>query len=60
LGFAFGCILPEIRDDGDVLRLQRPDGVELHIDEIATAADFGRELLVEIAADFQNKLISPA
>lgn len=60
LGFVFGCILPEIRDDGDVLRLQRLNGVELHIDEIATASDFGRELLVEIAADFQKKLISPA
>jgi hypothetical protein len=50
LGFGFSCILPEIRDDGDVLRLQHLNGVEPHIDEIATASAFGRALLDEIAA----------
>jgi serine/threonine-protein kinase RsbW len=50
LGFGFSCILPEIRDDGDVLRLQHLNGVEPHIDDIATASEFGRALLSEIAA----------
>ena len=50
LGFGFSCILPEIRDDGDVLRLQHLNGVEPHIDEIATASAFGRDLLDEIAS----------
>jgi hypothetical protein len=50
LGFAFSCILPEIRDDGDVLRLQFLNGVDPHVDEIATASDFGRSLLQEVAA----------
>ena len=50
LGFAFSCILPEIRPDGDVLRLQHLNGVDPCIDDIATASDFGRALLGEIAA----------
>ncbi len=48
LGFGFSCILPEIRDDGDVLRLQHLNGVDPHIEDIATASDFGRALLDEI------------
>ena len=54
LGFEFGCILPEIRRDGDVLRLQYLNGVVPHIDEIATASDFGRSLLAEIAAGVED------
>jgi GNAT superfamily N-acetyltransferase len=54
LGFVFSCILPEIRDDGDVLRLQKLNGVDPHIDEIATASDFGRALLSRIAADLKG------
>lgn len=50
LGFEFSCILPEIRDDGDVLRLQHLNGVDPHPEEIATASDFGRDLLAEIVA----------
>jgi hypothetical protein len=50
LGFGFSCILPEIRADGDVLRLQHLNGVDAHIEEIATASDFGRALLDEIVA----------
>jgi serine/threonine-protein kinase RsbW len=48
LGFAFSCILPELRDDGDVLRLQHLNGVDPHVEEIATASPFGRTLLLEI------------
>jgi serine/threonine-protein kinase RsbW len=50
LGFGFSCILPELRADGDVLRLQHLNGVALHVEEIATASDFGRDLLDEIVA----------
>ncbi|MFV2064734.1 MAG: GNAT family N-acetyltransferase [Chloroflexota bacterium] len=50
LGFSFSCILPEIRADGDVLRLQHLNGVDPHVEEIATASDFGRALMIEIAA----------
>jgi Acetyltransferase (GNAT) family len=53
LGFGFGCILPEIRDEGDVLRLQHLNGVAPHIEEIATASDFGRSLLAEIVAGLE-------
>lgn len=54
LGFAFSCILPEARDDGDVLRLQYFNGVDPHIGEIATSSDFGNALLAQIAASFQT------
>ena len=51
LGFVYACILPEVRDDGDVLRLQLLNGVDPHIEEIATASDFGAALLTEIAGE---------
>lgn len=54
LGFVFSCILPEVRDDGDVLRLQMLNGVDPHIDEIATASEYGRALLSRIAADLKG------
>lgn len=50
LGFFYACIIPERRDDGDVLWLQRLNGVEPHAEEIATASDFGRDLLARILA----------
>lgn len=50
LGFFFGGVIPELRDDGDVLRLQRLNGVEPHVGEIATASDFGGRLLADITA----------
>jgi serine/threonine-protein kinase RsbW len=53
LGFAFCCVLPEVRSDGDVLRLQYLNGVDLHIAEIATSSDFGHALLIDIAAGFR-------
>lgn len=54
LGFGFSCILPELRDDGDVLRLQHLNGVDPHIEEIATASPFGRALLLEIVEGLRS------
>jgi serine/threonine-protein kinase RsbW len=50
LGFFFGCVVPELRPDGDALRLQFLNGVDPHTADIATASDFGRDLLAEISA----------
>jgi hypothetical protein len=50
LGFFFGAIVPELRPDGDALRLQFLNGVDPHTADIATASDFGRDLLAEISA----------
>ena len=50
LGFAFGCILPEAREDGDVLRLQHFGGKDPDTGEIATSSDFGQSLLASITA----------
>jgi serine/threonine-protein kinase RsbW len=44
LGFFFGCIIPEAQD-GDVLRLQYLNNVEINRGDIHTASDFGQELL---------------
>jgi anti-sigma regulatory factor (Ser/Thr protein kinase) len=44
LGFFFGGIIPEARD-GDVLRLQYLNNVEILPDDVSTASDFGKELL---------------
>ena len=54
LGFFFGGVIPELRDDGDVLRLQRLNGVEPHVGEIATASEFGHGLLADIAASIPD------
>ncbi|MEO1224989.1 MAG: GNAT family N-acetyltransferase [Pseudomonadota bacterium] len=54
LGFAFSCILPEVREDGDVLRLQYHNEPDLHLGQIATSSDFGHALLAEIAAGYQR------
>ncbi|MEM8586669.1 MAG: GNAT family N-acetyltransferase [Pseudomonadota bacterium] len=54
LGFAFSCILPEVREDGDILRLQYHNEPDLHLGQIATSSDFGRALLAEIAAGYQG------
>ena len=43
LGFFFGAVLPELRD-GDVLRLQYLNEVEIRPEDVRTASDFGREL----------------
>ena len=44
LGFFFGGIIPELYD-GDVLRLQYLNNVEIDPDSIQIASDFGKELL---------------
>ena len=44
LGFFFGGIIPEARD-GDVLRLQYLNNVEILPDDVSIASDFGKELL---------------
>ena len=43
LGFFFAGIIPEM-DKGDVLRLQYLNNVEVDINEIVTASEFGEEL----------------
>jgi len=43
LGFFFGGVLPELRD-GDVLRLQYLNEVDIRPEEVQTASDFGQEL----------------
>lgn len=57
LGFAFSCILPEVREDGDVLRLQYHNEPNLRLGQIATSSDFGRTLLSEIADDYRKSRI---
>jgi serine/threonine-protein kinase RsbW len=44
LGFFFGGILPELLN-GDVLRLQYLNNVEIERGDVSTASDFGEELL---------------
>jgi anti-sigma regulatory factor (Ser/Thr protein kinase) len=51
LGFFFGGIIPELRD-GDVLRLQYLNEVDIRSDDVRTGSDFGEELLDLI---FQQK-----
>lgn len=51
LGFFFGCVIPELRPEGDVLRLQLLHQVDPHPGEISTASDFGRDLLADILVD---------
>lgn len=51
LGFGFAGVFPNQRVDGDVLRLQRLDGVVVSADDITTASDHGRDLLAYVLAD---------
>ncbi|MDQ3912295.1 MAG: ATP-binding protein [Actinomycetota bacterium] len=44
LGFFFGCIVPEA-GEGDILRLQYLNNVEIEPDDVHTASEFGGELL---------------
>lgn len=48
LGLFFGCVIPEVREDGDVLRLQYLNNVEIEPGDVSTASPFGAELLAEI------------
>jgi hypothetical protein len=46
LGFFFGCVIPEDADgEGDVLRLQYLNNVEIERGDVSTASPFGEELL---------------
>jgi len=49
-GFFFGCVIPELHHEGDVLRLQFLNGVDPHIEDVHTASTFGQELLAAISA----------
>jgi anti-sigma regulatory factor (Ser/Thr protein kinase) len=51
LGFFFGGIIPELRD-GDVLRLQYLNEVDIRPDDVRTGSEFGQELVKLI---FQGK-----
>jgi serine/threonine-protein kinase RsbW len=51
LGFFFGGIIPELRD-GDVLRLQYLNEVDIRPEDVRTGSDFGQELVNLI---FQEK-----
>ncbi len=45
MGFFFGGIFPNLRGNGDVLRLQFLNNVNVHIEDIQVASDLGRRLL---------------
>ncbi|MBA2409754.1 MAG: ATP-binding protein [Gammaproteobacteria bacterium] len=55
LGFFFGCIIPEARD-GDILRLQYLNNVEINRDDIYTASDFGRGLLETVFRGYETRV----
>jgi serine/threonine-protein kinase RsbW len=52
LGFFFGCLIPEY-GDGDVLRLQYLNNVEIAQDDIKTASELGRRLLDATFSDMK-------
>jgi anti-sigma regulatory factor (Ser/Thr protein kinase)/GNAT superfamily N-acetyltransferase len=54
LGFFFGGIIPELRD-GDVLRLQYLNEVDIRPDDVRAGSDFGQELVGFI---FEQKSIA--
>jgi serine/threonine-protein kinase RsbW len=54
LGFFFGCIVPEARE-GDVLRLQYLNNVEIEPEDVHTASDFGQELLGTVFREYEEK-----
>ena len=45
LGFFFGGVFPNRAADGDVLRLQYLNGIEVDRGDVAVASDFGQDLL---------------
>lgn len=50
IGFFFGGVIPELRN-GDILRLQYLNNVEISPEDITVASDFGRTLLDSILQD---------
>ncbi len=55
MGFFFAGIIPE-KDNGDVLRLQYLNNVEVDPNEIVTASDFGEELADYVRAAYKLML----
>jgi anti-sigma regulatory factor (Ser/Thr protein kinase) len=55
MGFFFAGIIPEI-DNGDVLRLQYLNNVEVDPNEIVTASDFGEELADYVRAAYKSMM----
>jgi hypothetical protein len=55
LGFFFGCMIPEARE-GDILRLQYLNNVEIKRDDVHTASDFGQELLETVFRGYETKM----
>ena len=55
MGFFFAGIIPE-KDNGDVLRLQYLNNVEVDPNEIVTASDFGEELAEYVRAAYQSMM----
>ncbi|MFI5324269.1 MAG: hypothetical protein ACHQ6U_12260, partial [Thermodesulfobacteriota bacterium] len=53
LGFFFGCVIPHLRD-GNILRLQYLNNIEILKDDIKTASDFGERLLGAILNDMEE------
>ncbi len=53
MGFFFGAFIPDYRD-GDILRLQYLNNVEILRDDIKVASDFGESLLDLIFSDYVN------
>lgn len=53
LGFFFGCMIPEARE-GDILRLQYLNNVEIKREDVHTASDFGRELLGMVFREYET------
>ncbi|MFN8159892.1 MAG: hypothetical protein U0R52_02445 [Solirubrobacterales bacterium] len=51
LGVFYSGIFPNSRADGDVLRMQSLNGVEVSADDVAVASEHGRELLDYVLAD---------
>ena len=48
IGFFFAGIIPELADDGDILRLQYLNEVEADLESVQLATDFGREVFAYV------------
>ena len=54
LGLFFAGIIPELADDGDILRLQYLNEVEPNLESVQLATDFGRELFAYVVAAMRS------
>ena len=55
LGFFFAGVIPEM-PQGDVLRLQYLNNVNIDLDEIVTASEFGEELANYVRQAYKSML----